>query len=138
MALRAEFSLVHSEFNEFLFAFVGEEKNGVQLTVLSAFARLGLDPWGEAARLSELPKDAATAALEIIISKFPDGNWAASESQSIASRLVNCLPKRRSLSARPLKGEPNAGSTPMSDTRKWLAWIGLAALVFFVVLYLRP
>ena len=56
MALRPEYSLGHSEFNEFLFAFVGEEKSGQQLTVLSALARLGLDPWGEAARLSELPK----------------------------------------------------------------------------------
>jgi hypothetical protein len=45
MALRPEYSLVHSEFNDFLFAFVGEEKSGLQLTVLSALARLGLDPW---------------------------------------------------------------------------------------------
>ena len=54
MTLRPEYSLVHSEFNEFLFAFVGEEKSGADLTVLSALARLGLDPWNEAARLSAL------------------------------------------------------------------------------------
>ena len=36
MALRPEYSLVHSEFNDFLFALVGQEKSGMQLTVLSA------------------------------------------------------------------------------------------------------
>lgn len=59
MALRPQFSLINSEFNEFLFAPVGEEGNGTVLTVLSAFTRLGMDPWGEAALLSELPKEAA-------------------------------------------------------------------------------
>ncbi len=52
MALRPEYSLVHSEFNDFLFALVGQEKSGMQLTVLSALARFGFDPWREAARLS--------------------------------------------------------------------------------------
>jgi len=33
MALRPQFSLIHSEFNEFLFAPVGEEEHG-SLTVL--------------------------------------------------------------------------------------------------------
>jgi hypothetical protein len=57
MALRPEYSLIHSEFNDFLFALVGKEKNGMQLTVLSALVRLGFDPWREAARLSELTKE---------------------------------------------------------------------------------
>ena len=96
MALRPEYSLGHSEFNEFLFAFVGEEKSGQQLTVLSALARLGLDPWGEAARLSELPKEAATHALAATIGALPGGDWKVSDRQSIAVRLVNCLPRRGS------------------------------------------
>ena len=48
MTLPTQFSLLDSEFNEFLFATVGEERIGVPLSVLSAFARLGLDPWVEA------------------------------------------------------------------------------------------
>ncbi len=89
MALRPEYSLVHSEFNDFLFAFVGEEKSGMQLTVLSALARLGFDPWGEAARLSELTKEAATSALATAISALPKGNWKALNSRSIAVRLAS-------------------------------------------------
>ena len=99
MALRPEYSLGHSEFNEFLFSFVGEERSGQQLTVLSALARLGLDPWGEAARLSELPKEAATHALAAAIGALPGGDWKVSDLQSIAVRLVNCLPRRGSPSA---------------------------------------
>jgi len=48
MALPANFSLLHSELNAFLFAHLGEEENGLPLTVLSALTRLGADPWAEA------------------------------------------------------------------------------------------
>jgi hypothetical protein len=47
VARGSRFSLSHAEFNEFLFASVGVETNGIPLTVLSAFTRLGLDPWGD-------------------------------------------------------------------------------------------
>jgi hypothetical protein len=33
------------------------------LTVLSALARCGVDPWGEAARLNEFPRDAPAKRL---------------------------------------------------------------------------
>ena len=52
MTLRPEYALGHSEYNAFLFAAVGEEKVGT-LTVLTALTRLGIDPWQEAARLSD-------------------------------------------------------------------------------------
>jgi hypothetical protein len=35
---------------------VGDEQNGMPLSVVSAFTRLGLDPWEEGARLATLPK----------------------------------------------------------------------------------
>jgi hypothetical protein len=127
MALRPEYSLGHSEFNEFLFAFVGEEKSGQQLTVLSALARLGLDPWGEAARLSDLPKEAATHALAAVIGKLPGGRWKASDLQSIAVRLVNCLPRRGSQSARSGDQKQKPGAT------KWLIWLALGAAVLFAM-----
>src|SRR5271157_4224981 len=94
MALRPQYSLLQSEFNEFLFAYVGEEKNGMPLTVLSALTRLGLDPWGEAARLANLPSEAAARALEAVIALLPEGDWKVSDSWAIATRLVNRLPGR--------------------------------------------
>jgi hypothetical protein len=137
MALRPEYSLGHSEFNEFLFAFVGEESSGQQLTVLSALARLGLDPWGEAARLSDLPKEAATDALAAAIGALPGGDWKVSERQSIAVRLVNYLPRRSSPSARSPQGGSIGDQKPKSGAPKWLIWIALGAAVLFVMFRLN-
>jgi hypothetical protein len=43
------FALQQSGLNEFLFAPVGTETNGMTLSLVSVFARLGNDPWLEAA-----------------------------------------------------------------------------------------
>jgi hypothetical protein len=93
MTLRAEYTLGHSEFNAFLFAPVGEEKTGLPLTVLSALSRLGIDPWGEAARLASLPVDAAVQALSAAIARLPVGDWKLSDTGTIAARLVAFLPR---------------------------------------------
>lgn len=136
MALRPEYSRGHSEFNDFLFAFVGVEKNGIQLTVLSALARLGLDPWGEAARLSRLSKEAATSALAAAISALPDGEWNALDSQSIAVRLVDRPPKHVPRRAKPPEGRRIRDRKPKSEARKWLTWIAFAMAVLIAVLRL--
>ena len=92
MTLRPEYRLGHSEYNEFLFATIGEEQIGMSLTVLSALTRLGFDPWREAARLSDLPKEIAARRLATILATLPEGDWKASESEAIAARLVSWLP----------------------------------------------
>ena len=97
MTLRPEYSLGHSEYNAFLFAAVGEEKVGLPLTVLTALTRLGFDPWREAARLSDLPRETAARAFAVTIAMLPEGDWKASESEAIAARLVNWLPGRSAL-----------------------------------------
>jgi hypothetical protein len=48
-------SFFRSEFDDFLYAAIGADRNESPLSVLSALARLNLDPWQEAAELSELP-----------------------------------------------------------------------------------
>jgi hypothetical protein len=58
MTLPAEFSLLHSDLNDFLFASVGNEQNGMSLNVVSALTRLGMDPWVEAARLGGFTESA--------------------------------------------------------------------------------
>jgi hypothetical protein len=89
------FSLQKSDFNDFLFAPVGEEENGMVLTALSALARSGVDPWDEAARLSELPRETATKSLTSLISELPNGRWAQSATGTIAARLIALLPVKR-------------------------------------------
>lgn len=133
MALRPEYSLVHSEFNDFLFALVGQEKSGMQLTVLSALARFGFDPWREAARLSELTKEAATTALAAAISALPERDWKGLNSRSIAVRLVDRLPKHVSPSAKSPQVRSIRDQKPKSDAQKWLVWIALAIAVLVAV-----
>lgn len=132
MTMRSAFG--RSEFHAFLYAPVGDEKAGDHLTVMSALARLGLDPWQEAARLSELPREAAARALVSAFATLPEGDWKAAQAITIAARLVDSLPS------------PNATSVgaPPGDKRlrrKWgpMTWLFRAALAvgwFMVVSYL--
>lgn len=91
--LRTHFSLIHSEFNEFLFASIGDDENDMPLSVLSALIRLDIDPWEEAKRLSILPSGIAASALAPIIARLPGGQWQLSETQKIAERLIALLPQ---------------------------------------------
>ena len=65
------FSLQYSSLNGFLFADVGVEANGMTLSVLSALARRGMDPWQEAERLAKLPRTDAVDGLAQIIATTP-------------------------------------------------------------------
>jgi hypothetical protein len=95
MALSARFSLLHSDLNDFLFASVGEEQNGVTLSVVSALTRLGLDPWEEAARLTPLPKARAAEALATLIARLPICRRLSSDDLVISQRLVELLPDQK-------------------------------------------
>jgi hypothetical protein len=143
MTLRPEFTLGHSEYNAFLFASVGEEAVGVQLTVLTALTRLGLDPWQEAARLSDLPREAAVRALAAVIETLPEGDWKASESGSIAARLVDWLPGRSAPAVPSLvDGSRKAGLVDGERVKpgheRWLVWGAVFIAVLTLTLYLQP
>ena len=69
MTRSASVSRLKSEFDDFLFAPIGEERNGMLLSVLSALARLDVDPWQEAADLARLPRDSATQRLTALIAE---------------------------------------------------------------------
>ena len=90
----ASVSFFRTEFDDFLYAPIGADRNETPLSVLSALARLNLDPWKEAAELSELPKDIATQRLATSIARQPAGQWARADSKAIAGRLIELLPRR--------------------------------------------
>jgi hypothetical protein len=92
MALRHAYAPELPEMDSFLFASVGEESEGIPLSVLSALSRLDLDPRGEAARLSRLTRDVAVDQLAQIIARLPDRHWTSLEIRRIATRLVELLP----------------------------------------------
>ena len=83
-----------SEFNDFLFAPIAEESNGMLLTVVSVLARLGVDPWEEASALARLPGEVATRKLAAFIAALPEGPSARQDSGVLAARLITLLPRQ--------------------------------------------
>jgi hypothetical protein len=92
MTLPVRFSLLHSDLNDFLFASVGDQRNGMPLNVVSALTRLDVDPWEEAARLAALPKSLAAEALAPMIAQLPIFRRQQSDNLVISQRLVELLP----------------------------------------------
>lgn len=82
-----------TEFNTFLYAGIGAEANGTVLSVLSAMARMNLDPWREAATLAGLPGRAAVKRLTTLIAALPGRSSTPDEQESTAERLVKLLPQ---------------------------------------------
>jgi hypothetical protein len=83
-----------SEFDQFLYAPIAEERSGMLLSVLSALARRNLDPWDEAARLARLPRATATSYLTTLIAALPEGPAARTDPAALAERLIALLPRR--------------------------------------------
>jgi hypothetical protein len=86
--------LSRSDLNRFLFAEVGVEASGMALTVLSALARHGPDPWAQAEQLARLSRPLAANSLAQIITALPPRLWPAPAAAEIARRLVDLLPTR--------------------------------------------
>jgi hypothetical protein len=121
-------ALQKSDLNPFLFADVGTELNGSTLTMLSVLARLGQDPWVEAARWAKLPKAMAIDRLITAITDIPLSYRSVSETKTVASRLVMLLPVQQGRSG--LTGT----SLPNKTAMRMPPWLPMALLVFVLVL----
>ena len=122
------FLLGRSELSAFLFAPIGVEQNGMTLSVISGLARLGVDPWAEAARLSGLPGPAAIEALARKIAAISGGSWKP-EAGNIAERLIRLLPQGTGAAAPPDAPATDRGTRkPALRAPGWLIWVLLAAL----------
>ena len=89
-------SVLGSEFDDFLFAPIGEDRNDSPVSVLSALAQLDIDPWQEAAELAQLPGETATQRLASLMAALPDGPLADRDLETIAGRLIALLPRQAS------------------------------------------
>lgn len=82
------------DLNKFLQAPVYEERHGMDLSVLSALARLNFDPWEQAAALASLSREAAALQLGSLLSALPDWTAPGHDEKLITARLVALLPGR--------------------------------------------
>ena len=103
-----------SEFDSFLFAPVGDESNGMVLSVLSALARMGVDPWREAADLARMPRAAANRRLTALIAALPDAPATWLQPGTIADRLIALLPRGDNTSIAARATVPGAEAAPTS------------------------
>lgn len=83
-----------AEFNTFLFEPIGVDICGRPVTVVSALARLDMDPWAEADRLSRLPDQTAAHSVSMVLSRLPEIVSGMADRQKSAARLVQLLPNR--------------------------------------------
>jgi hypothetical protein len=113
-------SFLRPELDDFLHAPIGLERNEMPLSVLSALARLGLDPWKEATELSQLSSNTATQRLAALIMRLPQGRWTQADSRGIAHRLIELLPRRSSPTVPLMEKAPSIPRMTASPAAKML------------------
>jgi len=119
------------ELEPFLYAFVGEDPRGSPVTVLSALARLNLDPWAEAAELAALGREAAATRFGALLSRVRDVPALGQTHGPVGRELARLLPDR---SARPgWAGPASAKRAPLAPGLVWaiVAVLLLAAQMIF-------
>lgn len=85
-----------TDLDAFLYASIGQDKNGVPLSMLSVFARRDTDPWEEAAKLCRLSKASAVSELSAMldVGAGAPNSPAPYDQALLAARLVALLPVR--------------------------------------------
>lgn len=130
-------------FNRFLHAALDDGKPDQFLTVVSALARLDLDPWHEAAVLARLSSAGATERLTVLFRKIPAFADAPLDAQRRAARLVELLPRHEDMPkpVPPESDEPVVAqdeSAPQEweqdpSTRRWLKVTIIMVLVIIAL-----
>ncbi len=121
--------LIGREFDEFLGAPIGEDRNGTTLSVLSALARLDVDPWLEATSLARMPREAATERLTALIDALPREPASAIPSITNVADLVALLPKGKTPNVR-----PSDSAFAATGLRQAPMVIGLSAFVLMMLI----
>jgi hypothetical protein len=115
--------LLRSELDEFLFAPVIDDANGLTVSVLSMLARAGVDPRSKAAELARMTTRKATDALTSLIGESLQGLASRDDTGTIAARLAALLPRRTNAAGSP--GQAKLGNTQLTQAHA----VGMAAIL---------
>lgn len=125
------FAFQDSGLGTFLFAEVGTEMNGSELTVLSVLARLGQDPWELAEQWAKLPKATIIERLTQSIVQMPLSEQARRDARQTATRLILLLPTQPLLPTQALL--PNRTKSMTAKLPRWLPTaLGAAMLIISI------
>jgi hypothetical protein len=112
------------EFDDFLFARINADSEATPVSMLSVLARLGLDPWEEAAKLARLPRASAVQRLVSLIGAIPS---AYPDPGTVSNRLIRLLPSPPGLT---VPRRPKFGFSGVLSTR--LA-VGITLALIFII-----
>ena len=100
----------------------------MRLSVISALARMNVDPWEEATRLAAMPKAIAEKTLLSILDLVSGRSWKSPEAAAIAARLVRLLPQAGEAAAIAASrtANPATGTAKVFAQRTgyWWVWLG--------------
>jgi hypothetical protein len=101
----------------------------MRLSVLSALARMNVDPWEEATHLASLPKAVAEKTLLSILDLVSGRSWKSPEAAAIAARLVRLLPQPGEVADIAAVGNAKGIA---QRTAYWWVWLGFALTMSFM------
>jgi|GEM_PF-2774748 len=134
MPLRPGFGPAYPELEPFLLAEIGDDRNGLAVTVQSALARLDLDPQTEAVRIYEQSREAAVRSLTDLIETLPeDGSWTKFDARELATDLLTLMPNGRRRQAEPIANGAPPGTAPRITFLRLLICAAFAGLVAFAI-----
>jgi hypothetical protein len=120
-----------SELDDFLFAPVFDDANGLTVSVLSMLARAGVDPRTKAAELARMTVGKATDALTSFIRDALQGLVPGDDTETIAARLAALLPRRTAPVAPP--AETKIGNTQLTQAHVFRIAVILICLLMSAI-----
>jgi hypothetical protein len=130
-------SYLAPEFEDFLFARINEDSEETPLSVLSALARLGVDPWEEAAKLAQLPRESASKILVSLIAGIPGSRWTSSDAETISDRLIALLPSPPDFTIQ-ARRQLDIPTLPRSQFAIWAMLIASILVIQLIVISSQP
>jgi len=115
---------LRKDLDDFLFAPVGQEFDGTPQTLATGLARLGVDPWEEAAELAKLAREPAMQRLASRLEAMPDRSSSAEDTVKLTIHLLALLhraaPRKSSQPDTPL---PLRAARPSKRVNVAIYWL---------------
>ncbi len=134
---------LRTDLNDFLFSPIANDENGMHVTMLSALARTGVDPWDEAASLAALSRESATQKVVQMLGVVPHGPSPGDQTTSLAARLVAQLhsppaPKLKPVSSTATMSRedelPHLSLSTIPARVRWTIYV-LGTVILLVIAY---
>ncbi len=122
---------LNPKFDKFLQSYVGEDRGGDGITVLSMLARLGVDPWQEASELAAMSEASARQRLDALMARFTGVPFWVPSRNDVVLRLIAILPRGSFSSNSTLDGQPSQSLQKFLGTSLYIAVLIASLLTYY-------